>query len=239
MSKRKKLTNKDIIEQNRVEIVDLMHHACKNIANASIHMLKHELAETEPMILSQQQMPKGLEYKEFVEWANTTYIPEAYKFVLENKSKNKYIDIIGINALHDILITDTDVPHGTRKTMARVLGEFAPNPETVLYKLDDIQYHLHDKSFPVLTRAFDTHFDFIMAQPYTDYNKRTARVLMNWFLIQNNYTPIVFNKEGDSENYTRALHQRLDGNRRAYTEYMESSMLHTQNEILNILRRSR
>ncbi len=229
-----KLTNKERIELNRKTIDVLMRQSAKDIA--SINMLRHEIAAVEPMILSkpqQQNFTKG-DRVAFFDWTNLKNIGIAYDYILRHKKTN--IDRYEINEIQKLLVKNTDVRPGYRLTMAKVLGQFAPSVGQVYYIMEQIEYHLHDETYPVLTRAFDTHFDIIMAQPYGDYNKRIARLVMNWFLIQNGYRPIIFNKKTDSVAYPKALHARIDGDRRAYTEYMESSMLHTQQQIIKLLK---
>ena len=231
---KKMLTNKQRIEKNRKTIDALMHSSMKNID--SINMLRHEITSVEPMILAQPQV-KGLSPKNrrsFFQWANLKNLGTAYDYILEHKKAD--IDWIEINGIHSLLIQDTDVLPGFRTSMAMVLGEFAPSAEQIYYKMDDIHYHLYDKSYPVLKRAFDVHYDIVITQPYNDLNKRLARFIMNWFLIQHGYRPIIFNKKNDSTEYTAALRKRLNGDHRAYTEYMERSMLHTQAQIINLLR---
>lgn len=232
--KRKALTNKQRIDKNRKMIDGLMRSSMKNID--SINMLRHEITSVEPMILAQPQL-KGLSPKNrriFFQWANLKNLGTAYDYILEHKKTP--IDWFEINALHTMLLQDTDVLPGFRLSMAKVLGQFAPSAEQIYYKIEQIQYHLNDKSYPVLTRAFDTHYEIIITQPYNDLNKRLARFVMNWFLIQNGYRPIIFNKKTDATAYTNALRERADGNHRAYTEYMELSMLHTQSQIINLLK---
>jgi Fic family protein len=230
----KTLTNKQRIDKNRKIIDTLMRSSMKNID--SINMLRHEIMSVEPMILSQPQM-KGLtpaNRRSFVQWANLKNLGIAYDYILEHKKTP--IDWFKINGLHSILLQDTDVLPGFRVSMAKVLGEFAPSAEQIYYKIEQIQYHLNDKSYPVLTRAFDTHFEIIITQPYNDLNKRLARFVMNWFLIQHGYRPIIFNKKTDATEYTAALRARVNGDRRTYTEYMERSMLHTQTQIIRLLK---
>ena len=225
------MTNKDRIESNRETINMLFRQSAKNIA--SINMLRHEITAVEPMVLSRPQRHKD-EQITFVDWTNLKNIGVAYDYILKHK-KTK-IDRYRINDIQKILVKNTDVPCGYRCALTKVLGEFAPSVEQIYYKMEQIEYHLHDEAYSVLTRAFDTHFDIIMTQPYADYNKRIARLVMNWFLIQNGYRPIVFNKKTDSTAYPAALHAKIDGNHRAYTAYMESSMLHTQQQIIQLLK---
>lgn len=232
--RKKELTNKDRIEENRTTIDSLMRQSAKNIA--SINMLRHEITSVEPMILAKPQL-KGISKGEqvvFFDWTNLKNIGIAYDYILNHKKTN--IDMYRISEIQKLLAKNTDVRPGYRIGMTKVLGEFAPSVEQIYYKMEQIEYHLHDETYSVLTRAFDTHFDIIMTQPYNDYNKRTARLIMNWFLIQNGYRPIIFNKKTDATEYPKALHNRIDGNHRAYTDYMESSMLYTQKQIIKVLK---
>lgn len=230
---KKELTNKERIEANRETIDVLMRKSAKNVA--SINMLRHEITSVEPMILAKPQLKEIAKNQQvfFMDWTNLKNIGTAYDYIL--KHKKTIIDRYQIGEIQKLLAKNTDIRPGYRISMTRVLGEFAPSIEQIYYKMEQIEYHLHDENYPVLTRAFDTHFDIIMTQPYNDYNKRTARLIMNWFLIQNGYRPIIFNKKTDATAYTNALHARIDGDRRAYTNYMERSMLHTQQQIINLL----
>lgn len=232
--RKQELTNKELIEENRKTIDVLMRQSAKNVA--SINMLRHEITSVEPMILAKSQIKEFAKDGQiiFVDWTNLKNIGTAYDYILKHKKTN--IDMYQITEIQKILAKNTDVRPGFRISRTKVLGEFAPSIEQIYYKMEQIEYHLHDETYSVLTRAFDTHFDIIMTQPYNDYNKRTARLIMNWFLIQNGYRPIIFNRKTDATAYTDALHNRIDGNRRAYTDYMESSMLHTQQQIIKLLK---
>ena len=228
------MTNKQRIEENRILINTLMHSSAKNID--SINMLRYQITSVEPLILfkPQQQYISSNQRKNFIDYTNLKNIGLAYDYILTNKYTP--IDSYEIRELHSILAKDTDVPTGFRYTDAKVLGEYAPSAQQIYYHIEQIQYNLTQERVPVLQRAFDLHYDIIMTQPFTDLNKRLARLLMNWFLIQNGYRPIIFNKKTDSTEYMEALHKKLSGNHRAYTEYMEKCMLRTQKEIISLLK---
>lgn len=232
--KKNKLTNAERIGLNRETIDFLMRSSAKDIE--SINMLRHEIASVEPMILSKPQLKEFAKGKNiiFFDWTNMKNIGVAYDYILKHKKTN--IDRYQINEIQKLLIKNTDVEPGYRVAMTKVLGEFAPSCEEIYYKMEQIEYNLHNEKIPVLRRAFDAHFDIIMTQPYNDQNKRIARLIMNWFLIQNGYRPIIFNKKTDATEYPKALHARIDGNRRAYTEYMELSMIHTQQQVIRLLK---
>ncbi len=227
-------TNKEIIETNRQTIDFFLHQSAKNIA--SLNWLRHEITSVEPMVLAKPQLKlfaKG-ENIAFFDWTNLKNIGIAYDYIL--KHKKTPIDRYHIAEIQRLLVKDSDVPSGYRVAMTKVLGQFAPSCEEIYYKMEQIEYNLHDKTYPVLRRAFDAHYDLIMTQPFNDQNKRIARLIMNWFLIQNDYRLVIFNKKTDETEYTKALHARIDGDRRTYTEYMEKSMIHTQRQIMKLLR---
>ena len=228
------ITNKQRIEDNRIAINTLMHHSAKNID--SMNMLRYQITSVEPMVLfqPQQQSIASAKRKNFIDYTNLKNIGLAYDYILANK--HTPIDTYQIRELHSILTKDTDISSGFRLTMAKVLGEFAPSPQQIYYHMDQIQYNLTNNRISVLKRAFDAHFDIITTQPFEDLNKRLARLVMNWFLIQNGYRPVIFNKKPDGIEYMQALHDRIDGDHRAYTEYMEKCMLRTQREIISLLK---
>lgn len=232
--KKHELTNKERIELNRKAIDGLLRQSAKDIT--SINMLRHEMTSVEPEVLSKPQRKEFAKDNRiiFFDWTNIKNIGIAYDYILKHK-KTK-IDRYQITEIHKLLAKNTDVPSGYRVALTTVLGEIAPSVEQIYSNMEQIEYHLHDETYSVLTRAFDTHFDIIMTQPYCDYNKRTARLIMNWFLIQNGYRPIIFNKKADATAYTQALHARIEGDRRAYTEYMELSLLHTQQQVIKLLK---
>lgn len=122
-----------------------------------------------------------------------------------------------------------------RHGMSYVFGEPAPNPEKIYNLMDNAIYKMNSDKNLILTRAFDIHYDIITIQPFCDFNKRTARIVMNWFLLQNKYTPILFNHKSDNQDYASALRARLHGDTKTYTNYMCDRMCKTQHAILQML----
>lgn len=154
------------------------------------------------------------------------------------------INLNGIRELHSILAHGTDIAGGVYRisdAYVERLQQSAPPFHIMLYKINDIEYQINDNSVPVLERAIKAHYDIISAQPFNDFNKRTARMVMNWLLLQNRYTPIMFNKPSDKHDYMHWLlmNARAYGNDSGYMKYMYSCMLHTQNMILNIMHNSK
>lgn len=114
-----------------------------------------------------------------------------------------------------------------------------PTPEVMRQRIDDILYKLNSGKKTVLQRAFDVHYELIILQPFTDFNKRTARMLMNWFLISKGYRPITFNYGSDNQEYIDALKKALNGNMKAYYSYMYKCMSRTQDMFIDKLKHIR
>ena len=91
----------------------------------------------------------------------------------------------------------------------------------------------------ILHRAFDAHYELIALQPFDDYNKRTARLVMNWLLVQNGYRPIVFNRPNDKQRYKTAIAQYASGDKKSYYAYMSQCMVRTQQDIIKLLTKSK
>ncbi|MCL2339197.1 MAG: Fic family protein [Proteobacteria bacterium] len=86
--------------------------------------------------------------------------------------------------------------------------------------------------------AFELHYRIIKLQPFDNYNKRVARLVMNWMLLQNGYTPIVLNHKADKKEYIDALDKKatdID----FYNNFFYEKMFRTQGEIVHLLKQYR
>ena len=157
-----------------------------------------------------------------------------------NKKDFKLTDIMDI---HYNLTKNTDViPCGMRTKMVYTLSvpvPAQPCPEITRQHLDDILYRMNSGKQRTLQRAFDAHYEIIILQPFQDFNKRTARMIMNWFLISNGYRPIVFNYASDNHEYMEALRYAIKGDKKSYYGYMYKCMLRTQQDIIKQLTKSK
>jgi len=173
-----------------------------------------------------------------LDFTNVYNMSNAWDYVLTHMH-NK-IDIHEIRNINDIISKNNaeDITGGTfRYSFVNVLGQPATEPTRIYDSLDTAIYKMNSTSDTILTRAFNIHYDIITIQPFCDFNKRTARIVMNWFLLQNNYTPILFNHKGDNTEYVASMKSRLNNtDSKAYTVYMCDRMHKTQFMILRMLR---
>ena len=75
---------------------------------------------------------------------------------------------------------------------------------------------------PILLAA-EFHYKFIRIHPFDDGNGRTARILMNFILMQYNYPPVII-KTQDKENYFGVLRMADAGNIEAFVNYIAENL---------------
>lgn len=228
------------IEKNRATISTLLTGSRTFNRLNSFNWIRHELTN-EAMILFQypDYMPKS-EKTLYLDYTNMSNLGNAWDYILKHQTTP--IDNIQIRRVHSILAQGTNIPGGVYRVSAAYIERLqmhAPNYATLLYRMDDIEYNISNTSIPLLNRAFNTHYDIIAAQPFNDFNKRTARLIMNWILIQNDYRPVLFNKKTDKEGYMAALLARAQDDCKTYSHYMYECMLRTQRDILKLLNKSK
>ena len=235
--------NKDklIIEENKKQITALLSGSDTTKRLNNVNWLRHEIAYTEPKTLfyipSKEQSP-------YLDYNCMKNIGEAYDYILEHPKKT--ITPIEICKIHSILCTDTHIQGGLFRTCDKILeirinGEMmhAPDAGEIPYHLNELVFKLKDSKVPVLNRAFNIHYELIALQPFDDFNKRTSRLIMNWFLIQHGYRPIVFNHKSDKQKYISAFTARANGDTKTYNQYMYNCTIRTQNEIIKLLKKSK
>ncbi len=233
--------DKEIIEENRKIITKLLSGSDTTKRLNNMNWLRHEISYTEPRTLfyipSKEQQP-------YLDYNCMKNIGEAYDYILANPKTE--INPIEICKIHSILCADTHIQGGLFRSSDKILeirinGDrmHAPDAKEIQYHLNEIVYKSKDSKVPVLNRAFDIHYELIALQPFDDFNKRTSRLVMNWFLVQNGYRPIVFNKPSDKQKYITAFTERANGDIKSYNNYMYSCMIRTQNEIIKLLKKSK
>ena len=238
MSPRKqKQTIKEQIIQKRYELDEVFDSFSSTKRTRNLYWLRRQIAVEEPKTLCPHQA-KDLDD------TSMANIAVAYDYIIQNVKKE--ITFEEIRNIHYILCKDTHIDgYNFRTANARLqlsatnIAYNAPDSSMIEYNLRQIAYHLNNSKRDVLTRAYDVHYELIMLQPFDDFNKRTARLIMNWVLLQNGYRPIAFNKREDKYGYIQAICDRHNGDKRAYTDYMAKCQLRTQKSILKHLQDSK
>jgi Fic family protein len=101
-------------------------------------------------------------------------------------------------------------------------------PEETPSKMHDLLVWYNEKindvdKNPILIAA-EFHYKFIRIHPFDDGNGRTARILMNFILMQFNYPPVIIKTE-DKTNYFAVLQMADAGNIEAFLEYIAQNLV--------------
>ncbi len=222
------------IEQNKSLISKMLSGSCTRRLN-NFDWLRQEISFSEPKTLF--FMPTK-EQKPYFDHSCTRGLGLAYDYILEQTTKKAELtfqEVCNIHYLicneHNIKINDTFIRPGViRKT--NIPMEIENALENIIYESKCTNKH------PVI-RAFDAHYKMIVLQPFDDYNKRTARMVMNWLLLEQGYRPIAFTRKTDKELYPSSLMDMAKGDTKKYYKYMMGAMYSSQNKIIQQLQTSK
>ena len=195
----------------------------------NFNWLRHEMSYSEPITLFHAPDPKKA--REYIDYTYIRNAENLYDYIAKFANTNaKYeLTLDQICDIHKILCAGT-----TLETRGGVISEINKRVH-----IDDMIYRFNADPSSILDKVFDLHYQLIELQPFEDFNKRTARGVMNMALVQHGYSPIVFNSKNDHDGYMNAYLARNEEHRDEYNEYMLNCMLHTQKQIMNVLHQSK
>ncbi|MCB0845963.1 MAG: Fic family protein [Bacteroidetes bacterium] len=176
---------------------------------------------------------------------------EAIKWVIDIVKQERPLTENFIRELHKLILkepyeVDAITPDG-QPTKKRVnIGEYKTSPNHVKTKTGEIFRFATPEETPALMNdlilwyrnksdnkeanpillAAEFHYKFIRIHPFDDGNGRTARILMNFILMQFGYPPVIIKTE-DKENYFAALRQADAGQIAPFIEYIAQNLAHS------------
>lgn len=146
--------------------------------------------------------------KSLKEHLEVTNHSKAIDFVISlvNNSEIKETDVLNI---HGIILDRIDPQNADfyRRSSVRISGTnyMPPNAVKVPLLMQEIYKLLNTKGEPIEFAA-TIHQKFVDIHPFIDGNGRTARLLMNLYLMRNNYPPIILLKL-ERKKYIRTIIQ--------------------------------
>ncbi len=220
----KKLLLNDVFSKNEFEFLDkLQQNYLTNISSLSkneydkelerlaidlswkssqIEGNTYSLLETE-RLLKDKETASGKTKDEAVMLLNHK---ETLDFIIENPDFINPISISKIENIHSFLTKELDIDRNIRRRRVGISG--------TNYKPLDNEYEIREALEKMCLLINETSNVFQKAllvlvlisyiQPFADGNKRTARIVSNAILIQNNFCPISF-RTVDSIDYKKAM----------------------------------
>jgi predicted transcriptional regulator/prophage maintenance system killer protein len=131
---------------------------------------------------------------------------EAIDFIIENPDYVIPLTLSKIEDIHSILVKDLGVDRNIRKRRVGISGtNYKPldNEHQIEEAIRDMCEVVNNRDF-VFEKALLSLILLSYIQPFTDGNKRTARIISNALLIANGYCPLSF-RTIDSVEYKKAM----------------------------------
>lgn len=163
----------------------------------------------------------------------------AFDFILEAFNDKKNIDIPFILELHKIMLYgcydqnrwDKGERPGSFKVHDYSVGmtEVGSYPEDVLENLTDLltQMDMAKSKGDILTKAAFFHLQFETIHPFADGNGRVGRTLMNYYLMLNDYPPIIIFNEDKTTYYLGLEVFDRTGKLNNFVKFLQEQMIKT------------
>lgn len=115
-------------------------------------------------------------------------------------------DEAGIGELHRLIMTNIDDERAGSYRRDRVMVTGAPmqpiRPEKVPEEMRELSSWISSSAMHPVLLAGEAHYRFVKVHPFYDGNGRTARLLLNWILLSNQYPLTVIPAEARSRYIT-------------------------------------
>lgn len=130
----------------------------------------------------------------------------AFEEILKNKADFKNISAAQITQLHNILIKDLDVTTGIRKQAVGITGTtYQPlGNEHQIREVFEKTITIINKTKNPFEKALIAQFMIAYIQPYSDGNKRTARMFTNAILLAHDLYPLSY-RSVDEDSFKKGL----------------------------------
>jgi Fic family protein len=162
----------------------------------------YSLLETE-RLLKEKETAHGKTKDEAIMLLNHK---EALDFIIDNPDYIEPLTIARIEDIHSILIKDLGVDRNIRKSRVGISGtNYKPldNEFQIKEAIEEMCELINNREL-VFEKALLLLVLLSYIQPFSDGNKRTARIINNAILIKNKYCPISF-RTVDSIEYKKAM----------------------------------
>jgi len=162
--------------------------------------------------------------KSLVEHLEAINHSNAFTFIqkMAGEKRRSEITIQDILEIHKIILKKIDDTYAgrIRNTPVRISGSTTvlPNPLKVPELMDEFIYWLRSTNDNPVDVAAEAHYKLVTIHPFVDGNGRTARLLMNFILVQSGFPPAIIKKE-ERNRYLNALETgQTKGKKHAFYE---------------------
>ncbi|MBK7468148.1 MAG: Fic family protein [Saprospiraceae bacterium] len=168
----------------------------------------------------------GLRDSKTGETLTENFIRELHKLILKEPYEVDAITPEGLPTKKKVNVGSYKSTPNHVRTRTGELFRFATPEETPALINDLLNWYLSkvdEKNINPILLAAEFHYKYIRIHPFDDGNGRTARILMNFILMQFGYPPVII-KTNDKENYFAALRQADAGLLEPFIEYISKNL---------------
>lgn len=154
------------------------------------------------------------------------FIRELHKLILKEPYEVDAITPEGLPTKKKVNVGSYKSTPNHVRTRSGELFRFATPEETPALMNDLLNWYrskVDEKNINPILLAAEFHYKYIRIHPFDDGNGRTARILMNFILMQFGYPPVII-KTNDKENYFAALRQADAGLLEPFIEYISRNL---------------
>ena len=158
---------------------------------------------------------------------NQAFIRDLHQLILKESYEVDAITPEGKPTKKKVLVGEYKQTPNHVKTKTGEIFRFATPEETPARMADLLDWYESEKAtrHPLLLAA-EFHYKFIRIHPFDDGNGRTARILMNFILMQSGFPPVIIKTE-DKQNYFAVLRQADAGIIEPFIEYIGENLVHS------------
>lgn len=148
--------------------------------------------------------------KTIIEHLETINHRDAILFMEDLISNKEPLSEWNIRNIHSLILKEIDNKNAGKYRTKNVVISGAKNIPPKHYEVADLMQELLEEydsnwaDYHPVVRATLLHGEFVKIHPFIDGNGRTARLLLNFELMKNGYTPIIF-KNKDRAKYYEVL----------------------------------
>lgn len=145
--------------------------------------------------------------KTMVEHLETINHRDAILFIEDLVSNKEPISEWNIRNIHSLILKEIDKQNAGRYRTENVVISGAKHIPPKHYEITDLmqelieEYNNNWEDYHPVVRATLLHGEFVKIHPFIDGNGRTARLLLNFELMRNGYTPIIIKNEDRAKYY--------------------------------------
>jgi len=145
--------------------------------------------------------------KTMVEHLETVNHRDAILYIEDLASNKESISEWNIRNIHSLILKEIDKENAGKYRTENVLISGANHIPPKHYEIGDLmqelieEYNNNWKDYHPILRATLLHGEFVKIHPFIDGNGRTARLLLNFELMKNGYTPIIIKNDARAKYY--------------------------------------